>query len=70
MSLKLAKTGGNLAVSWPALSSSAGFILQQNTNLQSPNGWTDYTGAICDDGTNRSASMSLPSSPQFFRLKN
>lgn len=68
--LSLAKTGGNLAVSWPAMSASAGFILQQTTNLLSPHGWTNYAGTISDDGTNRSASISSPLPAQFFRLKN
>jgi hypothetical protein len=56
-----------VTVSWP--SSSAGFSLQQNTNLNTTN-WSTPVETISDDGTNKSIIVNLPSANRFFRLVN
>jgi len=53
-------------ISWP--SPSTGFALQQNSNVANTNGWSAYGGAVNDDGTNRSATLSAPTGNVFFRL--
>ena len=53
-------------VSWP--SPSTGFVLQQNSDLRTGN-WSNYSGAVNDDGTFKSITISPPSGILFFRLK-
>jgi uncharacterized delta-60 repeat protein len=54
-----------VALSWP--SPSAGFHLQSNTNLASPN-WLPVGVAPADDGTNKTLIVSPAVGEQFYRL--
>ena len=65
--LTIALLGNSVVISWP--SSSTGFVLQQNNSLADPNAWSPYGGAINDDGTTKSATISPPTGNLFFRLK-
>ena len=62
--LTISRLGTDATVSWQ--SSWAGWTLQQNDDLATTN-WSACTG-IADDGTNRSLTVSLPTSSRFFRL--
>ncbi len=57
---------GTLTVRWP--SPSAGYVLQQSTDL-TPTGWTNSTYPVSDDGTFRLVTFSPPSARLFFRLR-
>lgn len=52
-------------VSWP--SPSPGFVLQQNLALVG-SVWTNWTGMVQDDGTNRSVEISPATGNSYFRL--
>ncbi len=68
--LMIARTAPNtLLISWP--SPSTGFILQQNSNLGNPSGWSSFAGTPNDNGTNKSVTIS-PSTGNtlYFRLKH
>ncbi len=54
-----------VAVSWP--SPSAGFHLQQNTNIIGTN-WILAGAAASDDGTNKTFIVNPPAGYQFYRL--
>ncbi len=54
-------------ISWP--SPSTGFVLQQNTDLSNPNGWSAYGGTINDNGTTKNVTINPPAGNAFFRLK-
>jgi hypothetical protein len=54
-------------VSWP--SPSTGFILQQNTNLNTTN-WVAPAEAVSDNGTSKFILVKPPSGNRFFRLRN
>lgn len=56
---------GTLTVRWP--SPSAGYFLQQSTNL-TPTGWTNSTYPVSDDGTFRLVTFSPSAARLFFRL--
>jgi hypothetical protein len=65
-SLAISLTGSNtVVVSWP--SSATGFVLQQKSNLATPN-WPDFNGAVNDDGTTKTAIITPLTGNQFFRL--
>jgi uncharacterized repeat protein (TIGR03803 family) len=66
-SLKIAPAGGQLAVSWR--SSATNFVLQQNLTLNSLT-WSNFTGAVTDNGTNKSVNVVPAASKTFFRLIN
>jgi uncharacterized delta-60 repeat protein len=57
-------TTNTVAVSWP--SSSAGFQLQQNTNIAGTN-WSN-TAAPSNDGTNKTLIVNPPTGSRFYRL--
>ena len=64
------RTGSNLVVAWPSQwTSSAGWSLQQNTNLNSTN-WTGFGGVIGDEGTTKTVTNSLMQGNLFFRLSH
>jgi hypothetical protein len=65
--VNMAGSAGGLRVSWPA--SFAGFVLQQNSNLGNPSGWSAASNSISDDGTNKSILFSSPTGDLLFRLK-
>ena len=52
-------------VSWP--SPSAGWVLQQNTNLNTTN-WVTPSESIADDGTNKFITVNPPTGRRFYRL--
>jgi len=52
---------------WP--SSSSGFVLQQNPDLNTGN-WSTSGYTISDDGTNKSITVTSPTGNLFFRLKH
>jgi hypothetical protein len=56
----------SVIVSWPA--PSAGFVLQQNSDIGNASGWSNISYSISDDGTNKSITVSMPMGNQFFRL--
>lgn len=57
---------GNVTLSWP--SPSTGYVLQENTNLSNPGGWTDVVGAVGDNGTIKSITRSAPGTIRCYRL--
>ena len=68
VSLKISLTSTNSAlISWPY--PSAGWKLQQNSNLASTN-WVTPPETITNDGTNKFIVVSPPSGDLFFRLSN
>jgi hypothetical protein len=65
--LSIARTSTNtVAVFWPW--PSTGWGLQQNTNSVSSVNWSNVTGVIQDDGTNRSLIVNPPIGNRFYRL--
>jgi hypothetical protein len=64
--LKISKLGSNAMVSWPA--SWTNWVLQQKSNLNSGS-WLN-TGAITNNGTNKSVTVPAGSGNLFFRLSN
>ena len=66
--LSITLIGPNMAmVSWP--SPSAGFVLQQNASLATPN-WVAPSEPINDDGTNRFIIVNPSSGNRFYRLSH
>lgn len=66
--LSIAATPTNtVVIFWP--SPSAGFVLQQNTNLAGTN-WTTVATSPTDDGNTRSVIVSPPTGNRFYRLQN
>jgi uncharacterized repeat protein (TIGR03803 family) len=65
--LNIAPAGGNFAVSWP--SSATNFMLQRNLTLNSLT-WSNFNGAVNDNGTNKSVSIIPAAGSAFFRLLN
>ena len=58
-------TANTAVVSWP--SPSTGFILQQNTDLNTPN-WVTVPQSVSDNGTNKFIVVSPPTGNRFYRL--
>ncbi|MGA3265691.1 MAG: hypothetical protein ABSE16_02590 [Verrucomicrobiota bacterium] len=56
-----------VTVSWP--SSVLGCVLQANPGLTTTN-WTDFGGAVNDDGTVNSVVITPPNGNLYFRLSN
>jgi hypothetical protein len=65
--LAFKRSGTNYVVSWPAVW--ANWTLKQRTNLVSGN-WTDYSGAIGNDGMTKSATNAPPFNTRYFRLSS
>jgi FG-GAP repeat len=66
-SLTITRTPTNtVVISWP--SASTGFVLQQNTNQLGSVNWSNVTGTIQDNGTNRSIIVNPPGGNRFYRL--
>jgi hypothetical protein len=55
-----------VVISWP--SPSTGFVLQQNTNGLGSANWSNVTGTIQDNGTNRFVIVNPPVGSRFYRL--
>ncbi len=66
-SLNIASSGRNFTVSWR--SSATNFVLQSNSTLNSLT-WSNFTGTVHDDGTNRSVGIIPMAGNAFFRLLN
>jgi uncharacterized repeat protein (TIGR03803 family) len=66
-SLNIKPAAGNFAVSWP--SAAANFMLQSNLTLN-PLTWSNFSGSINDDGTNKSVSVMPTAGSAYFRLLN
>ena len=58
-------TGNRAVVSWP--SSSTGFTLQQNANLNTGS-WGTPSEAVTDNGTNKFITVNSPTGNRFYRL--
>jgi hypothetical protein len=63
--LSITRSGASVIVSWP--SPSAGYSLQQNTNLNATN-WTSFGGTVGDDGMTRRVTNSPAMGNKYFRL--
>ena len=63
--LTITHSASGVVISWP--SSSAGFVLQQNPDLNTAN-WTTGGFTISDDGTNKNVTITSPAGNLFFRL--
>jgi uncharacterized repeat protein (TIGR03803 family) len=63
--LNIAASGGGLSVSWP--SPATNYTLQQNSTLNSLT-WSNFSGVVNDNGTNKSASIIPAAGTGFFRL--
>jgi hypothetical protein len=58
--LSFSRAGNQLTLSW----ASTGFVLQQNSNLGNPSGWSNVAG-----GTSSPVTVTIPSSGNnFYRL--
>jgi hypothetical protein len=66
--LSVLRSGTKVMVSWPS-ADSAGFALEQAGTLAAPASWFTNTASVTDDGANRSVTIPLTNSPQFFRLR-
>jgi len=64
--MTIMESGSSIIISWP--SSAAGFSLQQNADVTNAGGWQPSGYSASDDGTNRSITISSPTSNLFFRL--
>ncbi len=65
--LTIAHLSGSVVLSWPT--NSVGYNLQQNPDLN-PTNWTNYIGTVTTIGTNRTVTLTTPTSRMFFRLSN
>jgi hypothetical protein len=65
LSIRLANT--NVVVSWPV--PAAPFVLQANSDLSQPNGWTPVPQSVVSSNGVNSVSIPITSSSQFYRLK-
>jgi hypothetical protein len=65
LSIRLTVTN-TVAVSWPSAATS--FVLQQNTNALGSVNWSNVTGTIQDNGTNRLLIVNPPAGNHFYRL--
>jgi uncharacterized repeat protein (TIGR03803 family) len=63
--VSIAQSNAFVIVSWPSLST--GFVLQQNTNLNTTN-WTTPSESITDDGTIKFINVSWTPGNRFYRL--
>lgn len=64
-SLAIVRSDALITISWP--SPSTGFVLQQNTDLNTAN-WTTPSEIVTDNGTTKSISVSPAPGNRFFRL--
>ena len=65
--LTITGSGAGAIVSWPSLS--AGFVLQQNTNLTTTN-WLSFPGTIIDNGAIKSAAITPAAGGFYLRLRH
>ena len=66
--LTIARSVGDLTVSWRSMSAALGYELEQNSDLTTTN-WLNVGLPVNDDGTNRSVSLAETTSNSFFRLR-
>ena len=65
--LTITRSGANVVISWP--SPSTGYVLQQNSNIADPNGWTNFGGTVNDNGAIKSVTITSPAGNVYYRLK-
>ena len=65
--LSIRSSGGNITLSWPS-AGSAGFVLEQSSDLAMPQGWAANTATVTDDGARKSVTIPATNHLQFFRL--
>ena len=66
--LSALRSGTEVIVSWPSVDT-AGFALQQAATLTASTSWVTNTATVTDDGANKSVTVPVEKSPQFFRLR-
>jgi hypothetical protein len=64
--LEIRRSTADVIISWP--SSFTNFMLQQSTTVLATTSWSNFTGSVQDDGTNRTVTISPPAGNQFYRL--
>lgn len=67
-SLSIIGTHTNVMVSWPS-PNTAGFTLEETTNLAGPRKWVTNSAPVIDDGTRKVVSVSTTNDPKLFRLR-
>ena len=66
--LFITQSGQNAILSWPA--SATGFLLEDNTSVTSPGGWTAVSpGPVAVNGTNYVTNSIVPGN-NYFRLRH
>ena len=58
--------GGQILIAWPSASTA---ILEENSNLANPTGWTPSTLPVQDDGQRKSVTIATREGMRFFRLR-
>jgi hypothetical protein len=67
--LAVTRSENTVTLSWLS-SSASGFVLQQNSaGLENPAAWVVSPAKVVEDGTRKSATISVPNGFLFFRLK-
>jgi hypothetical protein len=67
--LSIMRSGSNIILLWPSAGTS-GLVLQQSSDLTSPESWTPNTATVNDDGTNKSVTIPATDNMQFYRLRS
>ncbi len=65
--LAIARTGNNVTLSWPTIST--GFTLQSSTNIALSTAWTNVTQTPVTNGSQLTVVQSASAKRQYFRLK-
>lgn len=66
--LGIEQTHGVITVFWPT--NQASFVLEGNSDLSNPSGWTTQTNNIQSDGTNFYYDVAAPVWTEYFRLRH
>ena len=64
--LSIFRSGGDMTLSWPV--SFGRFSLQQNPDAANMNGWSSFNYPLVTNGATKSATVTVTSTNQFFRL--
>lgn len=65
--LHITRAGLNVTISWA--SPSTGYVLEENSSLSNPAGWSDVGTSPSDDGATKSVALPVASQPRYFRLR-
>jgi hypothetical protein len=65
--LAITSSGAKITLSWPS-AGTAGFVLEQCSDLRMPQSWTPNTAKVTDEGSNTSVTIPATNNLQFFRL--